>query len=59
MSVIDTPLDAVPFEQLPEHIRQKEYLRNASDPNETAINGQTCVSIALTFCNNDEGIGIL
>jgi ankyrin repeat protein len=60
MNIIDIPLDSVPFDQLGDHIaRLKEYLRSADDPNEAAANGSTCISIALLFCNEEEGIDIL
>lgn len=60
MSIIDIPLTDVPFDQLGRHIEDlKEYLRRADDPNEAGSNGQTCVSIAVQFCNTDDGIQIL
>jgi hypothetical protein len=60
MSIIDIPLDSVPFEDLGDHIsRLKEYLRNATNPNEVASNGETCVSIALIFFKSEADVAIL
>jgi hypothetical protein len=57
---MDTPLDSVPAEELVEHIKGlREYVRNASDPNETGPNGRTCVSLALSFCGERDGVDIL
>ncbi len=60
MSIIDISLADVPTDQLERHIEQlKEYLRCTDDPNQATDDGQTCISIALRFCNTDEGIQIL
>jgi hypothetical protein len=60
MSIIDIPLSDVPVESLQTHIQQlKDYLRNALEPNETSVDGSTCVSISLQFCDTEEGIQVL
>jgi hypothetical protein len=60
MSILDRQLGEVPPEQLREHIiKLKDYLRNVADPNETSINGQTAISIALLFCFEEEEADII
>jgi hypothetical protein len=60
MSIIDIPLDSVPHERLREHIQKlREYLSNAPDPNESAPDRNTCVSIAVRWCLDERGIETL
>lgn len=56
MNPLDIPLSSVSPDQLVEHIRQlKEYIRNTTDPNRPGHDGQTCLQIALAYCNDEGG----
>lgn len=56
MNPRDVPLSSVPPDQLAEHIRQlKEYIRETTDPNRPGHDGQTCLRLALAYCNDEGG----
>jgi hypothetical protein len=56
MNPLDIPLASVPPEQLVDHVRAlKAYVRDVADPNATGDSGFTCLRIALSFCNTEDG----
>lgn len=60
MSILDVKLTDVPFAELEDHVGHvKDYLRRTAQPNAVSATGDTAVSIALRFCNTEDGIQIL
>lgn len=56
MNPLDVPLSCVPHDQLAEHVRRlKEYIHDTIDPNRPGHDGQTCLRLALAYCNDEGG----
>ena len=56
MSPLEIQLSSVPPDQLEEHFRRlKDYLRDTMTPNVPGLDGQTCLRLALVFCNDEGG----
>lgn len=56
MNPLDVPLSSLPPDQVAEHVRRlKEYIQDPPDPNVLGHDGQTCLRVALAFCNDEGG----